>query len=157
MPGSGHGAKEHSKSNSPTFFSVFTLRSLRLCVSILNPETQSEKTVGTAWRRHIMKETNLRGDMNTSLPTVELLEKTHEFPCPYMFKIIGKAGPDFLARVVAIVREELTFEGDPPYRVREAVGGRHVSITLEPVVQSAHQVLAIYRRLGILEGLVMLF
>jgi putative lipoic acid-binding regulatory protein len=95
--------------------------------------------------------------MNTSLPNVELLEKTHDFPCPYLFKIIGKADDGFLARVIAVVREELLVEVDPPYRVREAVGGRHLSITLEPVVQSAQQVLAIYRRLSVLDGLVMMF
>ena len=94
--------------------------------------------------------------MTNSSPTFELLEKTHAFPCAYLFKIIGKADQGFLARVIAVVREELSIEIDPPFRVREAVGGRHVSVTLEPVVQSAHQVLAIYRRLGLLEGLVML-
>lgn len=95
--------------------------------------------------------------MKSTMPTFELLEKTHVFPGPYLFKIIGKADPAFLARVVNIVREELTIEVDPPYRVREAVGGRHFSVTLEPVVDSPQQVLAIYRRLSILEGLVMLF
>jgi putative lipoic acid-binding regulatory protein len=95
--------------------------------------------------------------MKSSLPTFDLLEKAHAFPCPYLFKIIGKADEGFLARVIAAVREELFIEVDPPYRVREAVGGRHVSVTLEPVVQSAHQVLAIYRRLGVLDGLVMMF
>ena len=95
--------------------------------------------------------------MTNSLPTFDLLEKTHTFPCPYLFKIIGKADPGFLARVVAVVREELIIEVDPPYQVREAVGGRHLSVTLEPMVQSPQQVVAIYRRLGILDGVVMLF
>jgi uncharacterized protein len=95
--------------------------------------------------------------MTISLPTFELLEKTHAFPCPYLFKVIGKADEGFLAKIVAIVREELQLETDPPYRVREAVGGRHLSVTLEPVVQSAQQVHAIYRRLGNLDGLVMMF
>jgi len=104
-----------------------------------------------------MNETKSWGYMKTSVPTVDLLEQTHAFPCPYVFKAIGKADQGFLARVVAAVREELNFEIDPPSRVREAVGGRHLSITLEPVVQSAQQVLAVYRRLRMLEGLVMLF
>jgi uncharacterized protein len=95
--------------------------------------------------------------MKDSLPTFDLLEKTHAFPCPYVFKIIGKPDQEFLARVIAVVREELTIEIDPPHRIREAVGGRHVSVTLEPVVQSAHQVIAIYRRLGGIDGLVMMF
>ena len=95
--------------------------------------------------------------MERALPTFDLLQTTHAFPCPYLFKIIGKPEQGFLARVIAAVREELTVETDPSYRVREAVGGRHVSVTLEPVVESAHQVLAIYRRLMLLDGLVMLF
>ena len=95
--------------------------------------------------------------MSTPLPTADLLEKMHAFPGPYLFKIIGKADRGFLERVIAAVREELAIGSDPPYRVRDAVGGRHVSITLEPVVQSAHQVIAIYRRLGLVDGMVMLF
>ena len=90
------------------------------------------------------------------MPTCELLENTHAFPCPYLFKAIGKADQAFVARVVATVREALLSEADPPYRIREAVGGRHLSVTLEPVVQSAQQVVAIYRRLRVIDGLVML-
>jgi putative lipoic acid-binding regulatory protein len=95
--------------------------------------------------------------MKNTLPTVELLEKAHTFPGPYLFKIIGTSDPGFLARVIAIIREELSEETDPPYRIRESVGGRHFSITFEPMVQTPHQVIAIYRRLGLLEGVVMMF
>ena len=95
--------------------------------------------------------------MISSLPCLELLEKNHSFPCPYLFKIIGKPENDFTERVIAIVREELLFDFDPAYQVREAVGGRHVSVTLEPTVQSARQVLTIYRRWSVLDGLVMMF
>lgn len=91
-----------------------------------------------------------------SLPTLEILQTAHAFPCPYQFKVIGKAEQGFVARVIAAVRIELLIEVDPPYRVREAVGGRHLSVTLEPIIQSAQQILAIYRRLGGLDGLVML-
>src|SRR5215218_719643 len=87
----------------------------------------------------------------------ELLQKTHEFPCPYMFKVIGKADQAFVARIVAAVREELAGDIDPPYHLRESVGGRHLSVTLEPTVWNAEQVLAIYRRLGAVQGLVMLW
>jgi putative lipoic acid-binding regulatory protein len=87
------------------------------------------------------------------LPAIALLEATHTFPGPYIFKVIGKVENGFAARVVAAVREELEGEVDPPFRVREAVGGRHVSVTLEPVVQSAQQVLAVYRRVRKMTGL----
>jgi putative lipoic acid-binding regulatory protein len=91
------------------------------------------------------------------LPTIELLENTHNFPCVYVFKVIGRAEGAFAARVVAAVREALGWEADPPFRVREAAGGRHVAVTLEPHLTTAHQVLAIYRRLRTTDGLVMLW
>jgi putative lipoic acid-binding regulatory protein len=73
-----------------------------------------------------------------------------------MFKVIGRVENGFMARVVAAVREELAEEVDPPYKVRGTAGGRHVSITLEPQIQSARQVLAVYRRIQKMPGLVML-
>jgi putative lipoic acid-binding regulatory protein len=91
------------------------------------------------------------------LPAIELLESTHQFPGPYMFKVIGRVDNGFVARVVAAVREELAENVDPPFSVREAVGGRHVAVTLQPRLQSAHQVLAVYRRVRSLAGLVLLW
>jgi putative lipoic acid-binding regulatory protein len=91
------------------------------------------------------------------LSTIALLESTHTFPGPYVFKVIGKTDLGFVARTVAAVREELGDLEDPPYRVRESAAGRHTAVTLEPVVQTARQVLAIYRRLGKTAGLVMLW
>ncbi len=93
--------------------------------------------------------------MMSDLPSIELLEKTHQFPGPYMFKFIGRVENGFVARVVAAVRDELADFSDPPFTYREAVGGRHVSVTLEPTVQTAAQVLAVYRRIQKLAGLVM--
>lgn len=92
----------------------------------------------------------------TETLTIELLETMHEFPGPYMFKVIGRVDRGFVARVVAAVRDEMAAATDPPYRLREASGGRHISITLEPVVQTAQDVLAIYRRLRATAGIVMI-
>lgn len=94
--------------------------------------------------------------MKSELPSIELLESTHRFPGPYMFKVIGRVENGFTARVVAAVREELAGTVDPPFRVRESAGGRHVSVTLEPRVETAQQVLAIYDRVRKLTGLVLL-
>lgn len=91
------------------------------------------------------------------LPAIELLESNHAFPGPYMFKVIGLAEKGFVARVVAAMRDEIADPTDPPYSVREAVGGRHVAVTLQPAVRSARQVLDIYRRLRVLAGLVVLW
>jgi uncharacterized protein len=90
------------------------------------------------------------------MPSVELLEAFHQFPCPYMFKAIGRVENGFIARVVAAVRDELAFPADPPYHVRQSVGGRHVSVTMEPRLETAEQVLAVYRRLKAVAGLILL-
>jgi len=90
------------------------------------------------------------------LPSVELLEMRHTFPCRYVFKVIGSAENNFTARVVACVRDELQLETDPPFSLRNTEHGRHVAVTLEPTCESSCQVLAIYSRLSGMDGLVML-
>jgi hypothetical protein len=92
--------------------------------------------------------------MNT-LPAIELLESTHAFPCVYVWKVIGRADGGFVGRVVAAVRDQLESEFDPPYRVRETAGGRHVAVTLEPFVKSAWDVLAVYGKIQEIAGLVL--
>jgi len=92
-----------------------------------------------------------------NLPAIELLEDVHHFPGPYMFKVIGKSEGGFQARAVAAMREALAVEADPAYSMRQTAGGRHIALTFQPTVQSAEHVLAIYRRLQVLAGLVMLW
>ena len=90
-------------------------------------------------------------------PSLELLTATHQFPGNYVFKVIGHRDDDFTARVVAVVRAELQQTFDAPYQTRETASGRHVSVTVEPWVDSPEQILAIYGRLKTVAGLVMLF
>ncbi len=87
--------------------------------------------------------------------TIELLNATHEFPCAYELKVIGVAADGFVARVVLAMREEIAGGMDPPYRLRRTPGGRHVSITLEPTLESAEQVLGIYDRIRAVDGVVL--
>ena len=94
--------------------------------------------------------------MTNSLPTIELLETTHSFPTTYMFKVIGKSDRGFVGRAVAALRDELGLDIDPPYVTRDAVGGRHVSVTISPMLLRPQQVIDIYQRLAKLDGLVML-
>ncbi len=91
-----------------------------------------------------------------NLPSANLLEQRHAFPCRYTFKVIGYADQNFTARVVACVRDELNLDIDPPFSLRSTEHGRHVAVTLEPHCESSQQVLAIYSRLSGLDGLVML-
>ena len=95
--------------------------------------------------------------MKPTLPALALLETTHAFPGAYLFKIIGSADQSIVARIIAIFRQELAVDVDPPFRVRQSSGGRHLAVTVEPTVQTAHQVLAIYRRLSDVDGVLMLF
>jgi putative lipoic acid-binding regulatory protein len=90
-------------------------------------------------------------------PSLDLLTATHTFPGKYVFKAIGTMDDDFSARIVAVVRDELRQTFDAPYQTRETPGGRHVSVTIEPWVDSAEQVLAIYGRIKGEAGLVMVF
>jgi uncharacterized protein len=90
------------------------------------------------------------------LPPPELLEATHSFPGPFVFKAIGANQHGFVELVVASVREVLVLEIDPPYELKQTAGGRHVSVTLTPHVESAAQVLAIYERIRVIEGLLMM-
>ena len=91
------------------------------------------------------------------IPSVELLEATHQFPGSYKFKVIGHAQDEFVERVVACVRDALLLDADPPYGTRHTTGGSKVSVTLEPTVVDAAQVQAIYRRIGELPGLIVLW
>ncbi len=92
----------------------------------------------------------------TRPPPLELLRSTHQFPCRFTFKVIGRCEADFALRAVAAVCRALP-EGPPPaHSLRYTAGGRHVAVTIEPEVASAEKVLEIYVHLRRLEGLVLL-
>jgi len=88
--------------------------------------------------------------------SLALLNETHDFPTYMMFKVIGKNVEGFPGRVVACVRDALRLDVDPHFRSRTTAGKRHISITVEPEVQTAEQVLYLYERLRNIEGVVML-
>lgn len=87
--------------------------------------------------------------------SLELLLATHNFPGPYMFKVIGKDVAGFQARVMLAMREALKIDQDPPFRTQSTSSGRHVSITLEPHVFSAEEVITVYKFLKQTEGVMM--
>ncbi|MEZ6065913.1 MAG: DUF493 domain-containing protein [Planctomycetaceae bacterium] len=91
-----------------------------------------------------------------SLPALELLQSTHQFPGLYTFKAIGHAEDHFPGRVLAAVRSQLPSGSEPAFSTRTTSSGRHTAVTVEPAVESAEQVLDIYRALQEVEGLEML-
>lgn len=89
------------------------------------------------------------------LDSLALLEAQHEFPGPFMFKVIGYHREDFLMRVLQVFRVCQQTSEDPPYRTRETASGRHIAVTVEPEVGSANEVLEIYAEIRRIEGVVM--
>ena len=89
------------------------------------------------------------------LPSLALLNDTHEFPGPYVFKVIGSDDRSFAARVVSLIRDELDLDEDPEFSIRRTKSGRHLSVTLEPRVPTAQSVVDLYQLIYRLDGLVM--
>lgn len=87
--------------------------------------------------------------------SLQLLLATHHFPGPYTFKVIGHDTDGFVARVVEKVREGLKIQIDPPFRTQPSSSGKHVSVTIEPHVFSAEEVIAVYQELAKTAGVVM--
>ena len=87
--------------------------------------------------------------------SIELLNATHDFPCPYMIKVIGLSADGFVERIVEAVQEALGDDDEPAYTLRRTPGGKHVAITLEPVVASAEDVLIVYESIRAVSGIVL--
>lgn len=94
--------------------------------------------------------------MSDDVDPHELMNATHQFPCSYLFKAIGRDTDNFIGRVLHAVRQELDDASEPPFSSRKSSNGKHVSVTIEPIVESSHQVIAIYDNLKELDGLKML-
>jgi len=104
-----------------------------------------------------MNATEAPAMMRPQLPARELLESTHDFPCTYMFKVIGEDDRCFAARVVSLVRETTGADEDPEFSIRRTKNGRHLAVTLQPKVAGAGQILEIYEGIYGLKGLVMVW
>lgn len=87
--------------------------------------------------------------------SIRLLEENHDFPCEFVFKIIGQNTEVFVEEVLSVMRStHPCFE--PRFQTRQTPNGRHISITVEPVMPSAVEVLEIYRQLQEIDGVVMI-
>ena len=89
-----------------------------------------------------------------NLPPIELLKAHHQFPGPFVFKVVGQAGVLKESNLTELVQAHAVHT-----RVvssRESAGGKHVAITLEALVKTPEDVHEIYRDLHKAEGLIML-
>jgi putative lipoic acid-binding regulatory protein len=97
-----------------------------------------------------------REDTMKGLPSIELLESTHSFPCHYTYKVFG-AHSDELISVVCVAAEQVAgMSSYVRYTYRQSSGGVHGCVTLEVYMQTAHQVQALYVELGSLSVVRML-
>lgn len=87
--------------------------------------------------------------------SLELLNATHEFPCDFTIKVIGQSDDDFVARVVETVQDAATTEERIPYQTKVTPNGKHVSVTMEPHLVSAEEVLFVYDQVKSVRGVVM--
>jgi uncharacterized protein len=90
-------------------------------------------------------------------PSLELLEATHRFPGPFMFKVVGRSEEQFAARVLAAVRLQLGEDNEPAFSIRKTANGVHTCVTVEPTVPSAAAVVEMYAHLRGVSGVMMLF
>lgn len=83
---------------------------------------------------------------------LDRLNDVHSFPGNYVFKIIGENSPAFVTRIVQACLNVLGPNANPDVSTRESSGKRHVSVTVDAVVDDAETVLRVYDILGGLEG-----
>lgn len=86
--------------------------------------------------------------------TAEFLERlrdVHDFPGPFMFKVIGTNSDAFVANVIQAVINALG-PVEPALKTRESAGGKHVAVTVDVSVDSAEAVLEVYQAFQAVEG-----
>jgi putative lipoic acid-binding regulatory protein len=84
----------------------------------------------------------------------EAEETPFEFPCRFPIKAMGKAGEDFDALVVEIVRRHAPDLNEAAVTLRESSGGKWLSVTVVIEATGKDQLDAIYRELSAHERVV---
>lgn len=83
------------------------------------------------------------------------LEDVHDFPCAFVFKVIGTNASNFAARVTGAVLMALGHDTDPEITTRESSGGKHLSVTVTAHCETADAVLDVYEAVQGVEGVKM--
>jgi putative lipoic acid-binding regulatory protein len=95
--------------------------------------------------------------MTPQLPSLDLIEKMHQFPGPFTFKVIGDSREDFVAEALTLTMDALGDDRDFTHSSRSSSAGNHLAITLAVRMHSAKEVHAVYKNLLKLTGLRALF
>ena len=70
-----------------------------------------------------------------------------EFPCDFPLKVMGRAGPDFEAEVIAIVRRHVPDLAEGGISVRASSGGNYAALSFNFRAHSREQLDALYQDL----------
>jgi len=95
--------------------------------------------------------------MTPKLPSINLLESTHKFPCVFTFKVIGDARSDLTRDTLHSASAALGQDRDLKHSIRQSAAGNHTAITLSVPVHSALEVHAVYHELLKIPGIRALF
>jgi putative lipoic acid-binding regulatory protein len=90
------------------------------------------------------------------LPPIELLESTHQFPGPYIFKIITNTDEGTLKNILSVLQTALKLPSLPVYTSRLSESGKHTSLTVELELQKAQEVHLVYEALYKTPGVLLL-
>jgi putative lipoic acid-binding regulatory protein len=84
-----------------------------------------------------------------------LLEATHAFPCPFFLSVITVNADDVRAALRAAIEDGLAAAlPDDAWSIRTSGGGRYASHRVTVECRSADDVLALYARVRLVEGVV---
>lgn len=89
--------------------------------------------------------------------SLRMLNDAHQFPGPYMFKIIGANTPEFVAQIIQAVVVVMGPMAQPNVSIRESAKGRHQAVTLSVGVKDAETVLDLYAAFRCVSGVRFLF
>ncbi|MCW9088735.1 MAG: DUF493 domain-containing protein [Gammaproteobacteria bacterium] len=78
-----------------------------------------------------------------------------EFPCQFPIKAMGRAGADFEAKIVTLVRKHVPDLGEGAVKTRDSQGGKYLSVTVTVTATSREQLDNIYRELTACEQVLM--
>jgi len=75
------------------------------------------------------------------------LDEVHDWPDSYTFKVVAP---------VAQVDRVLALMGDPEHSRRVSKNGTYVSLTVEFIAQGSDEVLELYRKVSVVDGVILL-
>ena len=83
---------------------------------------------------------------------LERLNSVHDFPCEFVFKVIGTNTPEFVSSVVQSTLIVLGKDANIDLTTRESSQGNHTSVTMVINVNDAESVVHVFRMLQSVEG-----